>query len=155
MIEKFRQLFEKYREIIVYVFFGVVTTLVNMIVLEIFARLGCPTWLSNAIAWVVAVLVAYFTNRRWVFGSRTSGSAAMKEFASFVAARLGTGVMDEILMVVGVDVLGPALFSPVPELWRQAVKLFSNILVMILNYVFSKRFIFKPKGRKAKESPAE
>ena len=147
MIEKGKQLFNKYREIITYVFFGGVTTLVNMVVLEVFARLGCPTWLSNAVAWVAAVLVAYFTNRRWVFHSKTTGGAAMKEFTSFIAARLGTGVMDEILMVVGVDVLGPALFSPVPELWRQAVKLFSNILVMILNYVFSKLFIFKKKQK--------
>ena len=147
MIDKVKQLLRKYREILAYMLFGGVTTLVNMAVLEIFARLGCPTWLSNAIAWVTAVLVAYFTNRRWVFRSRTTGSAAMKEFTSFVAARLGTGVMDEILMVVGVDVLGPALFSPVPDLWRQAVKLFSNILVIILNYVFSKLYIFKKKEK--------
>ena len=57
MIEKGKQLFNKYREIITYVFFGGVTTLVNMAVLEIFARLGCPTWLSNAVAWVAALLV--------------------------------------------------------------------------------------------------
>ena len=77
MIDKVKQLLRKYREILAYMLFGGVTTLVNMAVLEIFARLGCPTWLSNAIAWVTAVLVAYFTNRRWVFHSRTTGSAAM------------------------------------------------------------------------------
>ncbi len=146
-MEKLKALFNKYREVITYVFFGGVTTLVNMVVLEIFARLGCPTWLANAIAWVAAVLTAYFTNRRWVFASRTTGRAAVREFASFIAARLGTFALDEIIMVVGVDVLGPALFSSVPQLWRQAVKLFANILVMTLNYIFSKLFIFKKREK--------
>jgi len=146
-MEKLKQLFRKYRELISYVFFGGVTTLVNMAVLEIFARLGCPTWLANAVAWVAAVLTAYFTNRRWVFDSRSTGAAARREFFSFIAARLGTFALDEAIMVLGVDVLGPALFSPVPQLWRQAVKLAANILVMILNYVFSKLFIFKKREK--------
>ena len=139
--------FNRYREQITYLFFGGVTTLVNMAVLEVFARLGCPTWLANAIAWAVAVLVAYLTNRRWVFASRSRGRDAIREFGAFVGCRVVTGVMDEIIMVVGVDALGPALFSPVPWMWRQGVKVFSNVLVVILNYVFSKLFIFRKRER--------
>ena len=134
-------LIEKYREQLNYLFFGGVTTLVNIVVLEVFARLGCPTWLANAIAWVVAVLVAYFTNRKWVFESRSHGTQALREFGSFVACRVGTGVMDEIIMVVGVDLL---------HLWRPGVKIFSNVLVVILNYVFSKLIIFKKDGGQEK-----
>ena len=142
-MEKLRSLimkyFTKYREQIAYLFFGGVTTVVNIVTLEVFARLGCPTWLANAIAWVVAVLVAYFTNRKWVFASRSTGATAVKEFASFISCRVGTGVMDEIIMVVGVDKLG---------LWRPGVKVFSNVLVVILNYVFSKLLIFKRDGER-------
>jgi len=134
-------LIEKYREQLNYLFFGGVTTLVNIVVLEVFARLGCPTWLANAIAWVVSVLTAYFTNRKWVFESRSHGTQALREFGSFVACRIGTGVMDEIIMVVGVDLL---------HLWRPGVKIFSNVLVVILNYVFSKLFIFKKDGGRDK-----
>ena len=58
----------------------------------------------------------------------------MKEFGSFVACRVATGVMDEIIMIVGVDVLG---------IWGLGVKIFANILVIILNYIFSKLLIFR------------
>ena len=145
MMERVKSCWKRYREQIAYLFFGGVTTLVNMAALELFARLGCPTWLANAIAWVAAVLTAYFTNRRWVFVSRARGRDAIREFGAFIGCRAGTGVLDEVIMVVGVDVLGPALFQPVPWLWRQGVKLFANVLVILLNYVFSKRFIFRKK----------
>ena len=139
-------LYARYREQITYIFFGGVTTLVNMAALEVFARLGCATWLANAAAWVISVLVAYFTNRRWVFRSRSRGAAALGEFAAFVGCRLGTFALDEGIMVAGVDLLGPALFpAGAPMLWRQAVKLFSNVLVIVLNYVLSKRLIFRKK----------
>ena len=146
MMDKLKALFEKYREVVTYLFFGGVTTLVNIAVYALFSRLGCSTGVANAIAWALAVLFAYVSNRRWVFRSGSTGAAALKEFASFVACRVGTGVMDEAIMILGVDKLGPALVSPAQlGLWGLGVKVFSNILVIILNYVFSKLFIFKRK----------
>ena len=124
----------QYQEQIAYLFFGGVTTLVNIVALEIFARLGCATWLANAIAWVLSVLTAYVTNRLWVFHSDSTGASAVKEIGSFFACRTATFVLDEAIMVVGVDKL---------HLWRLGVKIFANVLVIILNYVFSKVFIFK------------
>ena len=143
-MDKLKSLFKKHREVIAYLFFGGVTTLVNIAVYALLSRLGLSTGVANALAWVVAVLVAYVTNRRWVFESRARGAAALGELAAFVAARVGTGLMDEAIMVLGVDKLGPMLVAleRLP-LWGLGVKVFSNLLVIVLNYVFSKFFIFK------------
>lgn len=147
-MEKLKALLLKYREALLYLFFGGVTTLVNIAAFALFSRLGLSTGAANAIAWVIAVLVAYATNRRWVFESRSAGAVALREFAAFVACRLGTGVMDEIIMILGVDRLGPLLVSPDRQsLWALGVKVFSNILVIVLNYVFSKLFIFRKKEK--------
>lgn len=145
-MEKLKSLFKKYREVIAYLFFGGVTTLVNIAAYALLKRLGLSTGVANALAWVIAVLVAYLTNRRWVFESHTRGAAALKELVAFVAARAGTGLLDEAIMVLGVDRLGPMLVPPERlDLWGLGVKVFSNILVIILNYMFCKAFIFRKK----------
>ncbi|MBR1820930.1 MAG: GtrA family protein [Clostridia bacterium] len=145
-MEKLKALFIKYREAIAYLFFGGVTTLVNIASYALLSRAGLSTGAANAIAWALSVLTAYFTNRRWVFDSKSAGAAAAKEFAAFVACRLGTGVLDELIMVLGVDRLGPRVVTPAHlSLWGLGVKVFSNILVIVLNYVFSKLFIFRKK----------
>ncbi len=143
-----KELYEKYKSLIAYVFFGGLTTLVNIAVYGACTYLGMGTGPANVTAWALSVLFAYFTNRRWVFDSaNNTRSAVMKEFASFVACRLGTGVMDQIIMVVGVDVLGPK-FIPEPQmyLWSLGLKVASNVLVIIINYVFSKLIIFRKKS---------
>ena len=145
-MQKLKSLFDKYRQPIAYLFFGGVTTLVNIAAFAALMRLGLSTGVANALAWVLAVLTAYFTNRRWVFDSRTTSASALREFAAFVACRVGTGVLDEVIVVLGVDRLGPLLVAPDRQnLWALGVKVFSNLLVILLNYVFSKRFIFKKK----------
>ena len=146
-MQKLKSLFLKYREQIAYLFFGGVTTLVNIAVYALLSRAGLSTGVANAIAWVLSVLVAYVTNRLWVFESKSRGAAAAKEFLSFVACRLGTGLMDEAIMVLGVDRLGPLVAPNHMALWGLGVKVFSNILVIVLNYVFSKLFIFKKKEK--------
>ena len=145
-MQRLKELFLKHREVIAYLFFGGVTTVINIVAYAGLSRVGLSTGVANAIAWALAVLTAYFTNRRWVFDSRSRGAAAAREFVSFVACRLGTGVLDEAIMILGVDRLGPALVAPAHlRLWGLGVKVFSNILVIVLNYVFSKLFIFKKK----------
>ena len=134
-MQKLKALFFKHREAIAYLFFGGVTTLVNMAALELFARLGCPTWLANAIAWVAAVLTAYFTNRRWVFHSEArTTSEILREMASFFSCRLATGLLDLGCMFLFVDVLH----------WNDLlIKALDNVLVVVLNYVASKLLIFR------------
>jgi len=145
-MSKIKELIKKHYEVIAYLFFGGVTTLVNIAVYFVLSQMGMSTFFSNAIAWVVSVTVAYITNRIWVFRSKSAGRDAVKEIASFVACRVGTGVMDQILMVLGVDVLGPVIAGSHMRVWSLGVKVFSNILVIVLNYVFSKLMIFKKKA---------
>lgn len=147
-MEKLKQLFRKYRELISYVFFGGVTTVVNVVAYNGLAALGLSTGVANGIAWALSVLVAYITNRIWVFHSKSTGAAAAREFLSFVGCRVGSGLLDEGVMIFGVDWLGPRVVAPAHlRWWGFGVKIFSNILVMILNYVFSKLFIFRKKEK--------
>ena len=139
MKERIKALYEKYKDLIPYVIFGVLTTLVNYVSYWLFAHpLGCGTVFSTAAAWILSVLFAYVTNRRWVFHSEARGAKAIgQEFAAFVAARLGTGMLDMLFMYVFVDVVG----------WNDMViKLASNVVVVILNYILSKFVIFKKKA---------
>ena len=138
MNEKLKALYAKYRDLVPYVIFGVLTTAVNYVSYWLFAHpLGCGTVFSTAIAWVLSVLFAYVTNRRWVFHSEAKGAKEIgREFAAFLGARVGTGLLDMLLMYLCVDLLG----------WNDMVmKLASNVIVVILNYVLSKFFIFKKK----------
>ena len=83
----------------------------------------------------------------WVFCSSAKGMAAVREFLSFVTCRLGTLVLDVAVMWLGADLLGPMLIAPERQnLWFLGVKVFSNVLVIVANYVFSKLIIFKKKG---------
>lgn len=133
------RLLRSYKHIILYLIFGVGTTLVNVAVYSLCAHgLELSTTASTCIAWVLSVLFAYLTNRIWVFESRArTARALLREAWSFFACRLATGVLDLAIMYLCVDVLG---FHDV------AVKLLSNVLVVILNYVASKLFVFTKKG---------
>ena len=140
-----RALIDRYREQLAYLFFGGVTTAVNILTYALLhTALGMQSDLANAIAWAISVAVAYVTNRRWVFESRSRGRAMLREFAAFVGGRALTGLLDEGIMHVAVEMIGPALIpAPARNLWDLGVKAASNVLVILLNYVFSKRFIFK------------
>ncbi len=125
----------KYKEQINYLIFGGLTTLINIVAYIFFYDiLALSNLFSNIMAWIFSVLFAYITNKLWVFESKTVGfSALLKELSSFVGCRLATGVLDIVIMYVGVDIL---LLS------GTLMKLFSNVIVIILNYVLSKILIF-------------
>ncbi len=131
-----KALWEKYRDTALYLIFGVVTTAVNVVVYHVcFAMLGVPNIPSVVIAWVLSVAVAYITNKLWVFRSPSFAPAVLwPELGKFVAARAFTGVLDLGIMYVGVDLLG----GP-----GTVLKLGANVLVVVLNYIFSKWLIFK------------
>lgn len=137
-MEKCKQLYKKYEEMILYVFFGGLTTLVNIIVFFVMNTLmGIHYLIANAAAWILSVLFAYVTNRRWVFKSKCRGiSAVFKEFAMFVGARVMSGAGDMLIMFLCVDVIN------VPSL---VAKILSNVFVVIFNYLFSKLIIFREK----------
>lgn len=140
-----KKLYEKYKSLIAYVFWGGVTTLINIVVFGLCTRLGMSTSLSNVLAWALSVLAAYLSNRRWVFQSESRTALEIaRELLSFVACRVGTGLLDQLVMVIGVDRLGP-LFVPTEYafLWSMTLKVASNVLVIILNYVLSRLLVFK------------
>ncbi len=131
-----RKKFEKYKDIIAYAFFGVCTTIVNIVSYWAFAHLfGMSVMPSTVAAWILAVFFAFVTNRKWVFHSKVINiDAIVKELFSFFACRLVTGIFDWGCMFLLVDVM---------EWNDMAVKIVSNVFVIILNYIASKFIIFK------------
>lgn len=133
--------FFRYKKIILYIFFGGLTTLINIATYYIFknyvfAHLPyLANTLGNAIAWLFSVLFAFITNKVWVFESKSwHRTIVIKEIISFFGFRLATGLLDMGIMIIGVD------FFRFNDL---ITKILSNILVLISNYIGSKFFIFK------------
>ena len=187
---------KKHWEVLSYLIFGVLTTLLNIVLYALFSRLfgytAANSW-GNVLDNALCILFAYCTNRAFVFRSRTTGKAMAKEFGTFVTCRLGTMVLDAAIMIVGGNLLaaqGTALMESLfgsfltvsgsytgaaasaaasvagvaiiggadgptavfvttritaQEIWGLCVKVFSNVVVVVLNYVFSKLIIFKKK----------
>ena len=185
---------KKHWEVISYLIFGVLTTLLNIVLYALFSRLfgytAANSW-GNVLDNALCILFAYCTNRAFVFRSKTTGKAMAKEFGTFVTCRLGTMVLDAAIMIVGGNLLaaqGAALMESLfgsfltvsgsytgaaasaaasvagvaiiggadgptaifvttritaQEIWGLCVKVFSNVVVVVLNYVFSKLIIFK------------
>lgn len=129
---------KKYKELITYGIFGVLTTVINIVVYTVsYNYLGISNVVSNVIAWILSVLFAYVTNKIWVFESKsTQLEVLIREMTAFFGCRLATGVLDIAIMYVTVD--GMALNSTL-------MKCASNMLVIIANYVFSKLIIFRKK----------
>jgi putative flippase GtrA len=188
--------FKKHWEVLSYLIFGVLTTLLNIVLYALFSRLfgytAANSW-GNVLDNALCILFAYCTNRAFVFRSKTTGKAMAKEFGTFVTCRLGTMVLDAVIMIVGGNLLaaqGAALMESLlggfltvsgsytgaaasaaasvagvaiiggadgptavfvttritaQEIWGLCVKVFSNVVVVVLNYVFSKLIIFKKK----------
>ena len=136
MVQKIRQLAEKYWDILSYLFFGVLTTVVNYVVyLPCYNILGFSAVASNGIAWVVAVAFAYLTNKPFVFKSHDwSAKTVVPELSKFIGCRIGSGLAESLILLVAVDLLGWN-----GNLW----KLLTNVLVVILNYIGSKLLVFK------------
>ena len=191
---------KKHWEVLSYLIFGVLTTLLNIVLYALFNGLfgyeAANSW-GNVLDNIICILFAYCTNRAFVFRSKTQGKAMAREFGAFVTCRLGTMLLDTAIMLVlgnllaaqgaawmeglltgifthlhpetlvgmtavsasstaagaSVAVIGgadgpTAVFvaaGAAQSLWGLAVKVFSNVVVVVLNYVFSKLIIFKKK----------
>ena len=130
-----KTLFLKYKEPIMYLFFGGLTTVINIVAYHLlYEVMSVSNTLSNIIAWVLSVLFAFITNKVWVFESKERGAALLREAVSFFGCRAATGVLDLAIMFLCVDLL---------SLPATPCKIGSNVLVIILNFVFSKLLIFK------------
>lgn len=134
-------LYRRYREQVNYIFFGGLTTLVNIVGYALLRKLGVPSDPATWTATAVSILFAYFTNRRWVFESRAAGRAAWREFGSFIACRISTLLLDAGIMYLCVTLPGRGEDMA----WCMLIKIATNVLVIIINYVLSKWIIFKKK----------
>ena len=123
--------FNKYYEVLSYLFFGGCTTLINILTFYILRVLNVELFLSNAIAWLVGVVFAFVTNKLFVFESKGN---FVKESISFVIVRL---------VSLGFDMLSMYLLISVLNANELLSKIIANVIVIILNYVFSKLFVFK------------
>ena len=191
---------KKHYEVLSYLIFGVLTTLLNILLYALFNKLfgytAANSW-GNVLDNIICILFAYATNRAFVFRSKTRGREMAREFGAFVTCRLGTMVLDAAIMMIGGNLMaaqgaawmeglltgvfthlnpetlvgitstmvhttdssaaiaviggadGPtAVFvaaGAAQSLWGLCVKVFSNVIVVVLNYVFSKLIIFKKK----------
>ncbi|MBQ3547042.1 MAG: GtrA family protein [Clostridia bacterium] len=127
-------LLKKYKQPLLYIVFGIATTLVNFIAYFLLSKLSFGTAISTVLAWLISVIFAFFTNRKYVFNASKNGF--LKQLFGFFSMRIATGVLDLLIMVLFVDVL---------EFNDLLIKLLLNILVIILNYFFSKFLVFKNK----------
>lgn len=131
-----RPFYSAHKEVLLYLFFGGLTTLVSILTFAFFTiALGIDVLWSNVLSWILAVSFAYVTNRTWVFVSRADTRAGVvREIASFFGGRVATLLMEEALLYVFITRLGlPAM----------PVKIAAQAAVIAANYVISKLFVFK------------
>ena len=150
MMKMIKTLFIKYKEIITYIIFGVLTTLVNFFAFWLFTKIfGEDLYLvNNAIAWVVGVVFAYVTNKLFVFESKSWDLKLItKEITGFLGARIFSFLVEEGGMFLFISVLGLGEKSLTllgfTITGQFIVKILLAVIVVVLNYVFSKFFVFR------------
>lgn len=143
MINKIKELYLKYKEIINYLIVGGLTTLISLIVYYVcvltFLNPEIPIQLqiANILSWIAGVTFAYFTNRKFVFESKNPNK--IKEATKFVGSRITTLLLDMFVMYIGVTVL---------KFNDKIMKIIAQILVIVGNYIISKLFVFKKEKTK-------
>lgn len=137
-MDKLINIYKKNKEVINYLIFGVLTTAINLLTYFLLTTIWLDVTkiielqIANIISWVVAVIFAYVTNRKYVFDSKNNNK--LKEISSFFIARLLTLILDMIIMYLGINIL---------LLNDKFIKIISQILIIVSNYILSKLFIFK------------
>lgn len=144
MLSRCKILYFRYRMIVNYLIFGVATTLVNWVVYSLMVGgLEASMNIGNIVAWLASVVFAFFTNKIWVFESRKWDPLIMiKEGASFIGSRLISGVFEIGTLPLLVNV---GLNQPLFGIDGFVAKILVSVVVVVLNYVFSKLFVFKEK----------
>ena len=135
-MKEIKLLLKKYKNFILYVGFGIITTAINIILYWLLYNiLDVSNVPSNIIAWIGAVIFAFLTNKNLVFGSSSwDKKTVINELWKFFGARLATGGIDLLIMFLFVDI------------WQfngLLIKIIANIVVIILNFILSKLVVFK------------
>ena len=135
----FNNFYTKYKSLLLYLFFGGLTTVISIASFILFDQLGLHELLSNILSWILAVLFAYVTNRVWVFGSKAKGKEIGEEMLSFFSGRLLTLGLEEAMLLFFVTLLS---FN------GTLIKCLGQVVVLILNYLISKLLVFRTKGKR-------
>lgn len=137
-MKKIINIYTNYQEIINYLIFGVLTTIISLLTYYILTlTIITPTnpyllQLANIISWIASVTFAYITNRKYVFKSKNNNK--IKEISKFTISRIATLIMDMLTMFIGVTLLKKD---------DRIIKILSQIIVVISNYILSKILVFK------------
>ncbi|CAI2682946.1 GtrA family protein [Apilactobacillus apinorum] len=137
-----KNLFEKYKQVIAYLFWGILTTIIDIIVALLFHNLfpNVDIIWNTIIAWIASVLFAYITNRKWVFKSTaTTVKDHISEIISFFLGRLSSLVLEEIILIIGVSIINVNDFD--------LLKIFSQAVVIIFNFFWSKFIVFRNRNK--------
>lgn len=131
----FQPLYKKYKEILLYLFFGCLTVLVSIVSYAIFNLIfKIPALIANIISWILAVLFAFYTNRIWVFRASTNSKRDfLRQMFSFFSGRFVTLIIEELILF---------LFITNLHYGSMEVKIVAQIVVVILNYIISKLWVF-------------
>lgn len=134
----FNPFYKKYKEVLLYLFFGGLTTVISIGSYAFFdVSMHMDPMVANIFSWILAVLFAYVTNRIWVFDSNAEDmKGIIQEMFSFFGGRVATLLMEEVILYVGIKLLSMNSIG---------VKVVAQILVLIGNYLISKLFVFKGK----------
>ena len=155
-------IFNKYKELVTYIIFGILTTFVNFFAFWLFTKIfGEELYLvNNAVAWVVGVVFAYVTNKLFVFESKSWNlKLVTKEAAGFLGARIFSFLVEEGGMLLFISVLGFGTKSltllGITITGQFIVKILLAVIVVVLNYGFSKFFIFRKQEAESRKQKTE
>ena len=141
-MEKLCFLFKKYKEIIMYLIFGVLTTLVSLVCYSLFVELfRFSITVSSVFSWIIAVSFAFVTNKLWVFQSKSwAGNVVFPELGKFLSSRVATGIFEMVAVPALVAIgLNQTIFG----IDGMVSKVVVSVAVIVLNYILSKLFVFK------------
>ena len=131
----FEPLYRRFKQVLLYLFFGGLTTFVSIFSFWFFCERGIHELLANVLSWILAVLFAYVTNSIWVFAAHpATWRERLKQFLGFYGGRVATLGMEELVLLIGISLMKyPAM----------PVKILAQVLVLIGNYIISKFFVFR------------
>ena len=139
LLAPLRPFYRRYREALLYLFFGALATLLSIGLFWLLTRcMAVPPLWANVVTWVLCVAFAYVTNRTWVFEQKAKGGRDVaREAGAFALGRLATLGMEELMLWAGIDLLG---------IDSMVVKVVAQVAVIVVNYVISKLLVFRKKG---------
>lgn len=126
------KIYEQHKEVINYLIFGVLTTLVSVVSYKLFTLIGINYLISNLLSWIISVTFAYFTNRKYVFESKSNNY--LKELILFFSSRITSLLIEMALMFILVDLIKVDDFI---------AKILCQVVVIVINYILSKLVVFK------------